>query len=182
MKLKNRYFLAVTAALFIALTVAACGSPSSSSDQQKAADKTDYAVGQTIVYESKEVTVVSAQKSDQIDDKYYTPEKNYDPGNKVVKADAGNEFVKVTIKMDNKSDANMSYSPNDWELRDSGGDTRNVDKSLQWTADGALYSGELAPGESETADLYFQAPKGDAGLALRFKPADAGNKTYTIKL
>ena len=184
MKLKRRFLLAFTAALFIVLMVASgCGgSPSSSSDQKKAEDQTDYAVGETIAYEGKAVTVVSVERNYHFDDKYYTPEKNYDSGNKYDKPEAGKEFIKVNIKMDNKSDANVSYNSNEWEIQDSSGDIQKVDKRLQLTADGALHSGELAPGGSQTADLYFQAPSGDAGLVLHYQPAYANNKTYNIKL
>ena len=184
MKLKRRFLLAFTAALLIVLMGASgCGgSPSSSSDQKKAEDKTDYAVGETIAYEGKAVTVVSVERNYHFDDKYYTPEKNYDSGNKYDKPEAGKEFVKVNIKMDNKSDANVSYNSNEWEIQDSSGDIQKVDKRLQLTADGALHSGELAPGGSKTADLYFQAPSGDAGLVLHYQPAYANNKTYNIKL
>lgn len=184
MKLKRRFLLAFAAALLIVLMGASgCGgSPSSSSDQKKAEDKTDYAVGETIAYEGKEVTVVSVVKNYHFEDKYYTAENNYDSGNKYYKPEAGKEFIKVNIKMDNKSNTNVSYDSNEWEIQDSSGDIQKVDRRLQLNADDALYSGELATGGNKSADLYFQVPSGDAGLVLHYRPAYANNKTYNIKL
>ena len=170
MKSKRWYVLAIaTVLLIVVIGVSGCGGSKSSSDQKKAEDKTDYAVGETISYEGKEVTVVSA-------------ERNYDSGNQYYTAEAGKEFIKVNIRIENKSDSNISYNSYEWEIQDSNGDIQKVDGGLQFTADGALNSGELAPGGNKSADLYFQAPSGDAGLVLHYKPSFTYNKTFNIKL
>ena len=75
MKSKRWYVLAIaTVLLIVVIGVSGCGGSKSSSDQKKAEDKTDYAVGETISYEGKEVTVVSAERNYDSGNQYYTSE------------------------------------------------------------------------------------------------------------
>ena len=120
---------------------------------QEAEEKTDFAVGDVISYEGREVTVVSV-------------ERNYNSNNEFYQPESGKEFVKVSIKIENKSSEKLSYNSYDWELQDSDGDIQSIDAGLQFTVDGALDSGDLAPNGKKSADLYFQVPKDDANLML----------------
>ena len=99
---------------------------------QEAEEKTDFAVGDVISYEGREVTVVSV-------------ERNYNSNNEFYQPESGKEFVKVSIKIENKSNEKLSYNSYDWELQDSDGDIQSIDAGLQFTVDGALNSGDLAP-------------------------------------
>ena len=99
---------------------------------QEAEEKTDFAVGDVISYEGREVTVVSV-------------ERNYNSNNEFYQPESGKEFVKVSIKIENKSSEKLSYNSYDWELQDSDGDIQSIDAGLQFTVDGALNSGDLAP-------------------------------------
>ncbi len=169
MKFKSGSLLVILSVILVVmLGVAGCGSSKSSSDQKKQ-EKTDYAVGEVISYDGKEITVVSV-------------ERNFDSGNSYYTADSGKEFVKINVKIENKSDSKISYNAYEWEIQDSHGDIQKVDGGLQFTADGALNSGELAPGGNKSADLYFQVPSGDAGVVLHYKPSFLSDKTLNIKL
>lgn len=136
---------------------------------QEAEEKTDFAVGDVISYEGREVTVVSV-------------ERNYNSNNEFYKPESGKEFVKVSIKIENKSSEKLSYNSYDWELQDSDGDIQSIDAGLQFTVDGALNSGDLAPSGKKSADLYFQVPKDDANLMLHYKASFWQDKTLNIKL
>ena len=136
---------------------------------QEAEEKTDFAVGDVISYEGREVTVVSV-------------ERNYNSNNEFYQPESGKEFVKVSIKIENKSSEKLSYNSYDWELQDSNGDIQSIDAGLQFTVDGALNSGDLAPNGKKSADLYFQVPKDDANLMLHYKASFWQDKTLNIKL
>lgn len=140
-----------------------------SSSEQKSEEKTDFAVGDVIAYDGKEITVVSVQR-------------NYDSGNEYYKPESGKEFIKISIKIENKSDSKMSYNIYDWEIQDSDGDIQSVNGGLQFTVDGALNSGDLAPGGKKSADLYFQVPSDDSNLVLHYKSSLWSDKTVNIKL
>lgn len=64
----------------------------------------------------------------------------------------------------------------------SNGDIQSVDAGLQFTVDGALNSGDLAPNGKKEADLYFQVPKDDAELTLHYESSIWSDKTINIKL
>ena len=86
------------------------------------------------------------------------------------------------VKIENKSNEKLSYNSYDWELQDSDGDIQSIDAGLQFTVDGALNSGDLAPNGKKSADLYFQVPKDDANLMLHYKASFWQDKTLNIKL
>ena len=136
---------------------------------QEVEEKTDFAVGDVISYEGREVTVVSV-------------ERNYNSNNEFYQPESGKEFVKVSIKIENKSNEKLSYNSYDWELQDSDGDIQSIDAGLQFTVDGALNSGDLAPNGKKSADLYFQVPKDDANLMLHYKASFWQDKTLNVKL
>lgn len=136
---------------------------------QETEEKTDFAVGDVISYKGKEITVLSV-------------ERKYDSNNEFYQPKDGKEFVKISIKIENKSEEKISYNSYDWEIQDSNGDIQDIDAGLQFSVDGALNSGDLAPGGKKSADLYFQVPKDDAGLVLHYKDSLWSDKTVNIKL
>lgn len=144
------------------------GSGSSEQSQTKTEEKTDFAVGETIAYNGKEITVVSVQR-------------NYDSGNQFIRPETGKEYIKINVKIENKSDSKMSYGTYDWEVQDTNGVIVDVD-GLQYSADGALKSGELAAGGKVSGDLFFEVPSGDTGLTLHYKSNLFSSKTINIKL
>lgn len=137
--------------------------------EQAAEEKSDFAIGDIIAYEGREVTITSV-------------ERNYNTNNEFYQPESGKEFIRVSIKIENKSEENLSYNPYDWEIQDSNGDIQSIDAGLQFTVDGSLNSGDLAPNGKKSADLYFQVPKDDAGLVLHYKASYWQDKTINIKL
>lgn len=131
-------------------------------------EKTQFATGEVIAFDGKEVTVATA-------------ERNWDSGNQFIKPESGKEFVKVQVTIENKSDSEASYNTFDWKLQDSQGVIKDVDSSA-FVADGALNSGNLAPNGKVSGFLVFQVPAGDSGLVLRYSPSFWSDKKVEIKL
>ena len=104
---------------------------STSTSDQKVEEKTDFVVGDVISYEDKEITVVSV-------------ERNYSTGNQYLQPETGKEYVKISIKIENKSDEKLSYNSYYWEIQDSDSNIRVTDADSQFTVDDALNSSDLA--------------------------------------
>lgn len=151
--------------------VADGSSPSSSSSDagQKAnSEKTTFKPGETIEFDNKKVTVSAV-------------ERNWTSGNQFIAPDSGNEFVKVQVTIKNDSNSEAMYNTFDWNLQDSKGVIKDV-ASVAYGVDGALASGELAPGGEVTGFLVFEAPAGDTGLTLRYSPSFWSDKKIEVKL
>ena len=121
-----------------------------------------------IAFDEKKVTVVSVQR-------------NWDTGNQFMKPDAGNEFVKVQVSIENNSKSEAMYNTFDWKLQDSKGVIKDVD-SVAYGVEGALSSGELAPGGKVAGFLVFEVASGDAGLTLRYNPSFWSDRKIEVKL
>ena len=144
-------------------------SSESSSQESNNSEQTVFAVGDVISHDNVEITVNSVQRNAYTDNEYYKP-------------DSGKEFIKVNIKIENKTDSKISYGSYDWKIQDSNGVISDIDSGIQYTADGALGSGELAAGGKQTGDLYFEVPKDDKGLVLQYTSNIWADKTVDIKL
>lgn len=94
---------------------------------------------------------------------------------------SGNEYVKVQVTIQNNSKGEASYNTFDWKLQDSKGVIKDV-SSVAYSVDGALNSGQLAPGGKVVGFLVFEVPTGDSGLTLRYEPAFWSDKKVEIKL
>lgn len=139
-----------------------------STSEQKSEEKTDFAVGDIIAYDGKEITVVSV-------------DRHFDTGNQFVKPESGKEFVRINVKIENKSEDKISYNTYDWELQDSDGDIQSVSGS-HYIIDNGLGNGDLAAGGKKSGYLLFEVPKDDTGLVLHYKPSFWSDKTMNIKL
>lgn len=142
------------------------GSPSGSSEQKT--EQTSFKPGDTIAFDGKKVTVAA-------------PERNWDTGNQFMKPDAGNEFVKVQVAIENSSANEVMYNTFDWKLQNSKGVIKDV-ATIAYGIEGALSSGELAPGGKVAGFLVFEVPAGDTGLTLRYNPSFWSDKKIEIKL
>lgn len=138
----------------------------STSEQKK--EQTTFKTGDVIEFDGKKVTVAA-------------PERNWDTGNQFMKPESGNEFVKVQVTIENNSANEASYNTFDWKLQDSKGVIKDV-ASIAYGVDGALNSGELAPGGKVTGFLVFEVAAGDTGLTLRYNPSFWSDKKIEIKL
>ena len=135
---------------------------SGSSSEQK----TEFAKGETVSFDSRELTVTDVKR-------------DYQTGNEYLQPESGNEFVIVTVTLKNNSDSDMSYNTFDFKLQDSNGVQKDEDFSV--LSEGKLNSGSLAPGGTVTGKLGYQVTKDDAGLKLIYNGSLFG-KTITIKL
>lgn len=135
---------------------------SSSSSEQK----TEFTKGETVSFDSRELTVTDVQR-------------NYQTGNEYLQPESGNEFVIVTVTLKNNSDSNMDYNTFDFKLQDSNGVQKDEDFTV--LSEGKLNSGSLAPGGTVTGKLGYQVMKDDAKLKLIYNGSLFG-KTVTINL
>jgi len=138
------------------------GSSSGSGSSEQKTEQTSFKVGDVIAFDEKKVTVVSVQRS-------------WDTGNQFMKPDAGNEFVKVQVSIENNSKSEAMYNTFDWKLQDSKGVIKDVD-ATGYGVEGALSSGELA------GFLVFEVASGDAGLTLRYNASFWSDRKIEVKL
>ena len=133
---------------------------------QKIADKTEFAVGETIDIDSRQLTVTNI-------------ERDYQTGNQFAHAESGNEFVLVTVNIQNNSKSDLMYSTFNFQLQDSNGVKHN--EAIMALTEGRLNTGTLASGGKITGKLAYEVPKGDSGLKLVFESGSLFGKTVTVK-
>jgi len=101
-------------------------------------------------------------------DVHYTLTKvSYSKGDDWDKPADGNNYVIVTIKIENKSDSQISYNVYDWSMVNSQG---QKDDAAFTTIDNNtnLSSGELMPGGTKTGTIVFEEPKNESSLKLLY--------------
>jgi len=141
------------------------GSDDSSSAEE---EKTVYKVGDTITFDGKEVTVSDI-------------ERKWNSGNEFVAPETDNEFVRAKVTIKNNSDSEAPYNTFDWKIQNSDGVIKDI-STAQFSADGALDSGELAPGGKVSGFLIFETPDADSDLTIRYEPSFWSDKKIEIKL
>lgn len=141
-------------------------SSSSSEKNNTSEEKTEFKVGDIIAFDGKELTVEKV-------------ERNYDTGKTFVTPKDGKEFVKVNVKIENKSDNELSYNALDFSIEDSEGsiETHNI----MANADDAIVAGNLAKGGKKTGSVIFEVPAG-SNLKLHYKPSFWSSKKVVINL
>lgn len=149
-----------------------------SADKEKAdkesAEKNDlqkdkvFAIGDSVKKEGKIVTVTGVKRSQGTD--MDTPDK-------------GNEYVIVSVQIENQGEDNISFNPFNYSLKNAQGQIS--DQSLTLIAqDTALNSGELAPEGSISGTMVFQAPADstDKDLTLLLKDNMFSDENIKINL
>lgn len=127
----------------------------------------EFKVGDVISYDGKELSVTKV-------------ERNWSTGNEYIQPSSGKEYVRVTVKINNKSDDTINYGEFDWQMKDSSGDIK--DTTYLSNDDGTeLGSGEIAKGGSKTGSVVFEVPAGDKGLTLLYKSEFWNDTTVNIK-
>lgn len=100
--------------------------------------------------------------------------------NQFAKPKDGYEYVKVTVKIENKSDKKISYNALDFQMVNADG---QEDAWGTFTADGddTLSSGDLDAGGKVEGVLVWEQKKGDTGLRLRYYENVLFDKEYTFQ-
>lgn len=127
-----------------------------------------YNVGDVISFDNKEVTATKV-------------EKNYNTGNEYIKPKSGKKFIKVSVKIENKSNNDISVSCYDFKVQDSNG-VINTCSSETWSLDDRLDSTNLAPNGKIAGSIIFEVPSNDSDLKLIYTPSFFLNKKIEIKL
>jgi len=117
--------------------------------------KTEFAVGEAVQLGDNVLTVTEVQKSNGGD--FDTPK-------------SGNEYVIVTVKIENAGEENISYNPFNFKMANSKGQILDQAFTIV-NSDTELESGELAPGGTVSGSIAFEQPKDDPALQLQFEPS-----------
>lgn len=128
-------------------------STSSASSKENNTEKNEnkeYKVGDVIFWEGREITVTDV-------------DKNYKP--QYATAKSGQEFIKVTINVVNKSSNDLSVNPLDFKVQDSTGAKETISGSTYSLSD-RFESATLSSGGSRKGSLVFEVNKDDNNLKL----------------
>ena len=142
-------------------------SSSASSEQEKTSDeKTEFKIGDVIAFDGKELTVEKV-------------ERNYNTGSQFITPKEGKEFVKINVKIENKSDKELDYNSFDFKVEDNQGAIETY--SVMAQSDDAINYGELAKNGKKTGSVVFEVPTGSA-LKLHYQPSFWSNKKVIVNL
>ncbi len=139
-----------------------------SKDNSKTEEKDEYKVGDTIEIDGRRITVKNVKR-------------NYSTGNRFSTPKAGNEFIKVYIKIANSSENETSINSWDFKIQDSKGLIKS-DSPATYSSDDHLEYSKLAPGGTVEGAVIFEVPKNDSGLKLIYNPSFFSSRRVTIKL
>lgn len=115
----------------------------------------------------KERTEFSQDEIVNLDDVLYQVQKvERTKGTEYIRAKSGQEYVIVSIRIENKSSDKISYNPFDWKMENSQG--QETDPSLVSLDDTRLGSGALSTGGVVEGTIMFEQPQNDENLKLRY--------------
>lgn len=100
-------------------------------------------------------------------------------GNNYKKPSKGNQFLIVTVSIENKTKDKVDYSYNNWTMSNSKSkeDAKRIFSSIN--VDDALYSGKLVVGGIKKGSMVFEQPINSEDIKLNFyeiKKDDNGSK------
>lgn len=107
-------------------------------------------------------------------------ERNFTPPNRFSKTEPGNEFVRVSITLQNTGDQDIHYNTHDFKVQDSNGVQRNTETMPQLP--NRVEYGELAPGGTLNGNIVFEVPQGDNNLSLIYETDAFSKRTVTVRL
>jgi hypothetical protein len=128
--------------------------------------KTEFKVGESVQLKDNKLTVTKVTKS---------------TGTDFDKPKAGNEFVIVTVAIENAGKEKITYNPFDFKMSNSQGQITDAAITTVNT-DTAMQSGELATGGKVSGTIVFEQPKGDSKLQLQYQPSFWSDKTIKVNL
>lgn len=143
------------------------GSSQTQNSEKKKEEKTEFNVGDIIAFDGKELTVEKV-------------ERNWNSGNAYLKPKDGKEYVKVSVKIENKSETEMNYNVFEFKAEDSNGAAENANMQTYSLPD-SLGSGDLVKGGKKSGSMIFEVPAGSS-LKLHYQPSFWSNKKVIINL
>lgn len=143
------------------------GSSQIQNSEKKKEEKTEFKVGDIIAFDGKELTV------EKVD-------RNWNSGNAYMKPKDGKEYVKVSVKIENKSETEMKYNVFEFKAEDSNGAAESADWQTYSLPD-SLGSGDLAKGGKKSGSMIFEVPAGSS-LKLHYQPSFWSNKKVIVNL
>lgn len=143
------------------------GSSQIQNKESKKEEKTEFKVGDIIAFDGKELTVEKV-------------ERNWNSGNSYLKPKDGKEYVKVSVKIENKSETEMNYNVFEFKAEDSNGAAENADMQTYSLPD-SLGSGDLVKGGKKSGSMIFEVPAGSS-LKLHYQPSFWSNKKVIVNL
>ena len=143
------------------------GSSQTQNSEKKKKEKTEFNVGDIIAFDGKELTVEKV-------------ERNWNSGNSYLKPKDGKEYVKVSVKIENKSETEMNYNVFEFKAEDSNGAAENADMQTYSLPD-SLGSGDLVKGGKKSGSMIFEVPAGSS-LKLHYQPSFWSNKKVIVNL
>lgn len=154
-------------------------SVSSNSSNSETSKKTDeskdtvatkevYEVGETVAMDDKELTVTKVTR-------------NYNTGNQYSTPKSGKEFVKVSLKLENKSNNELHAGSYDFNIIDSSG-AKETPAAPTYSLNDEFESVQLVSGGVREGSLVFEVQKDDSNLTLVYEPSWFSNHQIKIKL
>ena len=143
------------------------GSFQTQKGDSKKEEKTEFNVGDIIAFDGKELTVEKV-------------ERNWNSGNAYLKPKDGKEYVKVSVKIENKSETEMNYNVFEFKAEDSNGAAESADGQTYSLPD-SLGSGDLVKGGKKSGSMIFEVPAGSS-LKLHYQPSFWSNKKVIVNL
>ena len=143
------------------------GSSQTQNSEKKKEEKTEFNVGDIIAFDGKELTVEKV-------------ERNWNSGNAYLKPKDGKEYVKVSVKIENKSETEMNYNVFEFKAEDSNGAAENANMQTYSLPD-SLGSGDLVKGGKKSGSMIFEVPAGSS-LKLHYQPSFWSNKKVIVNL
>lgn len=128
--------------------------------------KREYNRDEVVTYKDIEYSIVKVEKT-QGNNEYWKPKDGY-------------EYVKATIKINNKSDKKISYNALDWQMVNSSG-VEDAWGSITAEDDIMLSSGELDAGGVIEGTLVWEQKIGDDNLRLRYYHNLLFDNSYTFE-
>ena len=143
-------------------------SSTSSEHSSKKDEKTEFKVGDVVSFEGRELVVESI-------------DRNYKTGNRFIKPKDGKEYVKVNVKIENKSSEKLSYNIFDFKMEDTNGAIESPTFVSTANAADNLSSGELAKGGKKIGSVVFEVPA-NSKLKMHYQPSFWSNKDVIINM
>lgn len=157
---KKKWLIALGVILAI-IVISSIASGSSEEERQK-----EYAQNETAIYENVEYSITNLEKT-QGDNEYWKPKDGY-------------EYVKVTLKIENKSDKKISYNALDWQMVNADG-VEDAWGAITADNDVTLSSGDLDVGGVIEGVLVWEQKIGDNNLRLRYYNNILFDDEYTFQ-